>query len=355
MDRMTNGEILVDDNSIYTTTSNADLELAAHGTGKILVSDNVEIVNDLTINGSSNLSTTSITGDVTVQNLANALITQTGDRTQSGDFDITGTLTQSNGIAQPVNLANVRLISNKITTVDSNSDLELRAAGTGNIVLATSPVLFGQNLTVNSTLTTQDITVGRVNFNAISTGTVLVDDNFITTTISNADLELRAHGTGIITVPSNNFETYDLTVQGISNLKATTVSGLLSVTGTVNRTGNYTATGSYDITGTLTTSSEARFENYNFTDNRIFTTLSSSDVELRAAGTGRVKFNDRTDVLQNLNVYGDVFTGRLTVNNTLTADSFFDGDIRIKDNFITTTTSNSNLNLKGDGTGGVLA
>ena len=45
----------------------------------------------------------------------------------------------------------------------------------------------------------------------------------------------------------------------------------------------------------------------------------------------------------------------MTVNNTLTADSFFDGDIRIKDNFITTTTSNSNLNLKGDGTGGVLA
>jgi len=355
MDRLTNGEILVDDNSIYTTTSNADLELAAHGTGKILIADSVTISNNLTVNDTTDLLNTNINGDVTVQNLANALITQTGNRTQTGDFDLTGTLTQSNGITQPVDLANVRLRANRITTVDSNSDLELRAAGSGNIVMATNPVVFGQNLSVTGTLTTQDITVGRVNFNAISTGTVLVDDNFITTTISNADLELRANGAGIISVPVNNFETYDLTVQGTTALKATAVNGLLSVTGTINRTGNYTATGSYDLTGTLTASSEARFENYNFTDNRIFTTLSSSDVELRAAGTGRVKFNDRADILQNLNVYGDIVTGRLTVNNTLTADVFFDGDIRVRDNFISTTLSNSNLNLKGDGTGGVLA
>jgi len=355
MDRLTNGEILVDDNSIYTTTSNADLELAANGTGKILISDSVIISNNLTINGTANLSTTNINGDITVQNLSNALITQTGNRTQTGDFDLTGTLTQSNGIAQPVNLANIRLISNRITTVDSNSDLELRAAGTGNIVMATNPVIFGQNLLVNSTLAVENITVGRVNFNGISTGTILVDDNFITTTISNADLELRANGAGIISVPVNNFETYDLTVQGITNIKNTSVSGLLSVTGTINRTGNYTSTGAYNLTGDLTTNLEARFENFNFTDNRIFTTLSSSDVELRAAGTGVVRFNDFTDISLNLSVAGNMNINTLSVASLIQADSFYDDDIRIKDNFITTTLSNSNLNLKGDGTGGVLA
>lgn len=355
MDLLTNGEILIDDNSIYTTTSNADLELRAHSTGKILINDSVTISNNLTVNTTANLSTTNINGNVTVQNLANAVITQTGNRTQTGDFDLTGTLTQSNGISQPVNLANVRLTANRISTVDSNSDLELRAAGSGSIVMATNPVIFGQNLSVNGTLTTQDITVGRVNFNAISTGTVLVDDNFITTTISNADLELRAHGAGIISVPVNNFETYDLTAQGTANLKNTAVNSLLSITGTVNRTGNYTATGAYNLIGDLTTNSEARFENYNFTDNRIFTTLSSSDVELRAASSGLVKFNDSVDMSLSLSVTGNMNINTLSVISTIQADSFYDDDIRIKDNFITTTLSNSNLNLKGDGTGGVLA
>jgi len=355
MDRLTNGEILVDDNSIYTTTSNADLELAAHGSGKILISDSVTISNNLTVNNTAVLANTNINGNVTVQNLINALIIQTGNRTQTGDFDLTGTLTQSNGITQPVNLANVRLTSNRITTVDSNSDLELRAAGSGDIVMATNPVVFNQNLLVNGTLDTQDITVGRVNFNAISTGTILIDDNFVTTTISNADLELRAHGAGIISIPVNNFETYDLTVQGTTSIKNTSISDLLSLTGTINRTGNYTATGAYNLTGNLTTNSEARFENYNFTDNRIFTTISNSDIELRAAGAGLVKFNDSVGISLNLSVTGNINATTVTALSTVQADSFYNDDIRIKDNVITTTLSNSNLNLRGDGTGGILA
>ena len=355
MDRLTNGEILVDDNSIYTTTSNADLELRANGSGEILISDNIEIANNLTVNSTAFLSNTDVTGNVTVQNLANSLITQTGNRIQTGNFDVTGTLTQSNGILQPVNLSNIRLVSNRITTVDSNSDLELRAVGIGDVVMSTDPVLFNQNLLVNGALDTQDLTAGRVNFNAISTGTILVDDNFITTTISNADLELRAHGAGIISIPSNNFETYDLTVQGTTSVKATAVNGLLTITGTKNQLGNYVASGNYNLTGALTTNSEARFENYNFTDNRIFTTQSHSDVELRAAGTGLVKFNDSIGMSFNLSVIGNINATTVNVISTVQADSFYDDDIQIKDNVITTTLSNNNLNLRGDGTGGVLA
>lgn len=354
MDKLSNGEILVDDNFITTTNSNADLELAANSSGKILINDSVQINNNLIVNTLSTLANTNIVGTTTVQNISNAAITQIGNRIQTGDFDITGTFTQSNGITQPVDIANIRLLSNRIKTIDSNSDLELRAAGTGTVNFNTNPVVFDRDLTVNDTLTLNNITVGQVNFNAISNGTILVDDNFITTTISNADLELRAHGSGIVSVPSNNLETYDLTVQGITNLKNTTFNNSLAINGTVTRTGAYTSTGNYTLTGPLTTSTEARFENYNFTDNRIFTTLSSSNVELSAAGTGRVKFNERTDASQSLTVQGDIFTGQLTVNTTLIADSFFDGDIRVKDNFITTTTSNSNLDLQGDGTGGVL-
>ena len=355
MDRLTNGEILVDDNTISTTTSNANLELRANGTGEILISDNVEITNNLTVNLTTSLSNTDITGNVSVQNLSNNAITQAGNRVQTGDFDITGDLTQSNGISQPVNLANVRIISNTITTVDSNSDLELRADGSGDVVMSTNPVLFNQNLLVNGSLDTQDLTVGRVNFNAISTGTILVDDNFITTTISNANLELKANGAGIISIPSNNFEAYDLTVQGTTNVNATAVNGLLTITGTKNQLGNYTASGAYNLIGNLTTNLEARFENYNFTDNRIFTTISNSNLELRAAGTGVVNFNDPVLISVNLSVTGNINATAVTVLSTAQADSFYNDDIQIKDNFITTTLSNSNLNLRGAGAGGILA
>ena len=57
----------------------------------------------------------------------------------------------------------------------------------------------------------------------------------------------------------------------------------------------------------------------------------------------------------NLSVIGNINATTVNVISTVQADSFYDDDIQIKDNVITTTLSNNNLNLRGDGTGGVLA
>ena len=47
--------------------------------------------------------------------------------------------------------------------------------------------------------------LGRVTANSFSTGNILIDDNFITTTQSNSDLELRANGTGKVTFDDIQF------------------------------------------------------------------------------------------------------------------------------------------------------
>ena len=59
--------------------------------------------------------------------------------------------------------------------------------------------------------------------------------------------------------------------------------------------------------------------------------------------------------LNNVTITGTFNTPFLTVNNTLTASSFLTGDIEISTNVIRTTASNSNLELRANGTGAVYA
>lgn len=96
----------------------------------------------------------------------------------------------------------------------------------------------------------------------------------------------------------------------------------------------------------------------------IKTTLSNSNLELLANGTGVVRIADSASVGQNLTISGNTSLFNATVQNTLsttgsvnassiTAPEFINDDIQIKTNFISTTLSNSNLELRANNTGGV--
>ena len=62
-----------------------------------------------------------------------------------------------------------------------------------------------------------------------------------------------------------------------------------------------------------------------------------------------------TSNLQNTDFNGTLtLVGNLVLNLSLTADEFSTGDILINDNYITTTLSNSNLELRANSTGGVV-
>ena len=187
------GDISIDGNVITTDTSNANLELRASGIGEIYVpSNDVQIDNNLNVNGLTTLQSTNFQG---IFNSAGTF-NQTGNRTATnfyvdGDLDITGA----------VQFEEILFDGNVITTTTSNADLELRASGTGK-------VLIPNDVEVNNNLLVNDITSNNINvslqtaFNYADLTDITITQNYITTNISNADLELRASGTGFINIES---------------------------------------------------------------------------------------------------------------------------------------------------------
>jgi hypothetical protein len=331
-------EILVDDNFITTTSTNTNLELRANGTGVVLVpNNNVVITNDLTV-----------VGDIDANNI-----------------DITATLT-----ANDANIGDISISGTSVEATVSNADLELRANGTGEILVPSNDVVLGQDLTVQGATDLQALTVtgtithtGDVTQTGIFTlageftnGNILIEDNFITTTVSNSNLELRANGTGTILIPNNNVDiTNNLTVVGFTSLQNTEITGTITHTGDVTQTGNINLTGNAAVTGTLTVSSSAQFEDIRIENNLVTTTQTNSDLQLSAAGSGSVVIpNNNVQIVNDLAVNGTITVGDITSSGTITANRFSTGNILIDDNFITTTITNSDLELRANGTGSVI-
>jgi len=342
--------IEIRDNYIQTVESNADLELRANGTGEILVpTNNVQIDNNLTVSGNSNLQSTTVTGTLT----HTGTYTQTGDTTVTGNFTVTEDLDVT-GAAQ---FEEILVDDNYITTTTTNTDLELRAVGTGEVLIPNNDVNITNDLIVGGTITVGDInSAGTITANKFSTGDIIIDDNFITTTLSNSDLELRANGTGEVIVPSNDVNiAQDLTVDGLSTFANTTIVGTLTHTGNTTQTGNYNLTGALNVIGEVTISSTTQFEDIQISGNVVTTTQSNSDLELRAAGSGEVIIpNNDVTISNSLTVDGTLSVGNINSSGTISANNFSTGDILIDDNFITTTNSNSDLELRAAGTGNII-
>jgi len=345
------GDILISGNVVKTTLSNSDLELRANGTGNIYIpTNNVVIDENLTVIGSTNLQDVNIQGN----------ITQTGNTDLTGNIDLTGDLgiTGNISVSSTAQFENIKIEDNFIITTDSNSDLELRATEYGDIVIPSNDVVISNDLYVTGTISVGDInSAGTITANRFSTGDILIDDNFITTTASNSDLELRANGTGEILVPSNNVTiTQNLTVNNDTSLTDTTINGTVTHVGNVNQIGDFNLTGNLDVTGeVIISASVIQFEEIELSGNAITTTDSNADLELRANGTGEILIpSNNVIITNNLTVNGTIAVDNITSNSAINANTFSTGDILIDDNFITTTISNSNLELRAAGTGSII-
>ena len=348
--QFSNGDIVIDGNYISTSISNSDLELRANGSGEILIPNNdVQIDNNLNVDGTTTLSNTIINGTVNLS----------GDIAQTGNYALTGTITvgQNLNIGAAAQFEEILIDDNFITTTSSNADLELRANGTGEVLVPNNDVRIINDIIVDETINANNLTVtNQVIADSFSTGDIVINDNYIETTQSNSDLDLRANGTGRVYVPTNNVVIdQDLTVAGSTNLLDTTIVGNLTQTGNTTQTGNIDLTGNLGITGNITVSSVAQFEDIKIETNFITTTLSNSDLELRATEYGDILIPSNDLVISNdLTVGGTINVGNVTSLGTITANRFSTGDILIDDNFITTTQTNSNLELRANGTGEVL-
>jgi len=363
--------LVIRDNYIETVTSNADLELRASGTGRILVpNNNVQVDNNLTVNGTATLANTNITGTVTLTGAFN----QTGNTTITGDVGVSQDLVV-NAAAQ---FEEILIDDNFITTTTSNTDLELRANGTGNILIPNNVIIYN-NLTVSGVLNVGNIdSIGTIQANNFTTGDILIDDNFITTTISNSNLELRAAGTGNIVI--DNFTFNDSTLTTTGNFTIQPGSGVVNIIGTGALTlplGNTSERPSAAAGQIRYNTQLTRFEGYNGSnwinlkgvedldgntkvtaelteganDNIIrFIVEDATIVDINASRLATTKV-----IVDNIQLDGNVIS-TITANTDLVLDANGTGrvvvdNIAIKDNVILNRVSNSNTVLQNTGTG----
>ena len=340
-------DIQIDTNTITTLGTNTNLVLSATGTGKVYVpSNDVQIDQDLTVLGTTYLANTTIVGDIT----HTGDVDQTGNVEQTGDIEITGTLT----VDDLIQFTDINITDNVITTTIGNNNLQLEAAGTGIISIPSNDVDVTGALTVTGITNTSSIdNTGTITSDTFTTGDISITTNSIVTTLTNSNLVLEAAGTGIISIPTSDV-TIDqkLTVVGLTTLAETEITGLLTHVGDLDQTGDTTHTGNYILNGNLTVDSVVQFTDINITDNIITTTIGNNDLQLEAAGTGKIIVpNNDVDVTGTLTVVGVTYSTTINNTGTITSDTFTTGDISIATNSIVTTLTNSNLVLTANGTG----
>lgn len=344
----------ISSNIVEVLTANTDLELRPNGNGVVSGISDTLIQNNLTVGTTTSTAITKINGTLDLQGdivrTGNTL--QTGTIAQTGDIDISST----------AELYNLQIDANIVTTISADTDLKLLAAGTGRVYVPLDNVLVSQNVTVNDTLHAGSAIVhGTTTANKFDNGDITIEDNIITTNIGNNDLELGAATTGLVRANLDSVEfDQDLTVLSNTSLKNTVVgiSSFVPTLSTIDLTGNYIHTGNVtlqtgnrSISSTLDVDSNAYFDDISFITNRVITDTADTDLSLKAAGTGKVVFNDNVTFSQNATI-GVVESNGITNSGTITSDIFTDYDIEINDNIITTTVGNNNLILSGVSTGG---
>ena len=246
---------------------------------------------------------------------------------------------------------NIQIAGNVLQTTLSNSDLDLRASGTGNIVIPNNDVIITNDLSVSETLFVQDIAAsGTIIANSFTTGDILIDDNYITTTTSNSDLELRTSGAGAVIVDdftideSTIFTTNDLVLDPGSEHVIINSTGAIKIP-----TGSTLQRPVTPVIGQIRyNTSLSRYEGYNGTNWIILQGVEDLDGDTRitaelteGANDGIIRFYSQGSLIADLDA------------NRLSAERLVVDDIAIDDNEISTSTTNTDLVFSAQGTGSV--
>tara|TARA_Y100000385_G_C13108764_1_gene650463 strand:- start:1310 stop:4840 length:3531 start_codon:yes stop_codon:yes gene_type:complete len=290
-----------------------------------------------------------------------------GSRIDTGNIRISGNTIESTAGALNFVSATDQINLENNVSVAGNIDVTGDVTIGGNITLGDSgddnlQIVAGiasdlrPNTTSTHSLGTSTNTWANLHVDEMFIDDIIVNTNYITTTNSNANLELRANGTGKVLIPTNDLQIdNDVKVDGTATLANTNITGTVTLVGGHTQTGDTNISGDVTVSQDLTIGAAAQFEEIKIDDNIITTTSSNADLELRANGTGNILFPNNNVVISNdLQILGTTSFVDLTSTGTITSAQFSTGDIIIRENFITTTNSNSNLELRAAGTGKIV-
>jgi len=226
------------------------------------------------------------------------------------------------------------------------------------------------NVTANNLTVTDGTNTSYADAQQVSTGNITFTNNTIQSTVGginlnpfNTTLNITSDFFGESLTGNNNLTVDNSTTFGNSGTDIATVNARIN-SDLIPDNSSYELGASSNKWRTLFGAS-LFFEDIRIDTNTITTTLSNSDLELAANGTGVVRISDNFRLDQNLSISGTTnlqnttvngitsVTGFLNVTNTFQAAGYQTDDIVFDDNYITTTLSNSSLEFRADGTGGV--
>ena len=302
LNRVEIDSLIIDNNTISTTVGNDDLTLIANGTGRIYVpSSDVQIDQMLTVTqdftvtvGTSYFKNVTVVGNIT----QTGDINQTGTFTTSGNTQVTGNITGTGYVQLP----EIRISGNTISTTTTNRDLQLTPNGAGDVVFEGIKV---NDNNIRSTVTNSNITLVPQ-----GTGGVIVNSNQ-SIQVPVGDNSQRP-GT-----PTNGMMRYNTELdryEGYSNGYWTKLGGIQDVDGNTYILAEATPGANDNVLyfyadGTLTATIDStklfttRFQtaNLDLQSNTISPVLTNSDLNLTTTGSGGVR-------LGNLKIFNNTIT-----------------------------------------------
>ena len=179
---------------------------------------------------------------------------------------------------------------------------------------------------------------------------VRIKNNYITTTTSNSNLELRANGTGFIEIDNLSFDNITISSTGNINLESDNSFVKVNTTGAIKLPTGTTAERPAVESGLIRFNTElSRFEGYNGTAWIQLNGVVDVDGDTKITAELNQGAND------NIIRFDVAGTTVIDIDSTrLNAPRIVVDDISIDTNVITTITPDTNLLLAGNGTGAVL-
>lgn len=324
LNRVEIDKLVIDNNTISTTNATDDLILTASTTGRIYIpSNDVQINNNLTVTNDFTVTTgTSYLKDVTIiGNITQSgNINQTGTLTTSGDTTVVGNITTTGYIQLP----EILLSNNTISTYNPNTDLSIQSNGTGKVIV--EDLQFKDN----------NITSVGTNTNIIltpqSTGSVIINStqSLQIPVGTTSDRPTGANGMIRYNTTLSRYEgwngTYWLKLSGVQDLDGTTYITAENTPGANDNVLRFYIDNSLRVTidSDKLYTPTVKTDNITITSNTISSITTNSDLNFTTTGTGgvqlgnlKIRNNTITNVVPNaITEIVQAGTGYVKINGT---------------------------------------
>ena len=241
-----------------------------------------------------------------------------------------GIITDANNKIDVLNVDNITLNGNSITTTDTNGNLTLDPNGTGTIELhantnVTGDSTFSGNVNIGDASGDSHVITGSVDLNGVfDADNIRIDGNVISSQDTNGNIEFTPNGTGLTII--NSDKTLQIPV-GTTAQRPTAVTGQIRFNSTLGAFEGYHATAWNSLGGVIDVDQDTfiKAESSAGADNDDITFTTGGVLRATLDENGLL-FNDSSLTMQTGNiVLGGTTISTTAGNSTLTLDPHASG------------------------------